>query len=859
MTIKKIICVLVLFSGLQTFAQKELLSSYIKGLNVTISAEAENINRVKIKFLNTTESNKVIDSVLITPFNEYNFKIQIKQLLKKTFEKDTLNEKKLFENEFHTKIKNWIENEVIKDIDDKISYLFKIFESQLILIFKYDNQPIAGNLYFNKNKIKAQRYDVFTSENYIINTVRDYHKLIKEYHKKSVDKISYCEKENDEIPDSAIYENFLKEKDRNGFQYFNDDNGKQFKCYFKDIILNFRNLNHTKRNELIHDLTLKKINKEVFKKLNTDLKKIDSIKDEISILENAIKSIDNYKTAEDQKKEIESEILKKETAIEINKNIINSLENDIEDLKKASESNKISIKELSKDLNKEVDSLNIKDSLKELKSNLTKVTSAITYKSSIKKKQRDLKDENKLDLEKLKSDLEKKEAIIKNDPTSNKQNLDSLTVALKILNEKLKTLELTLQTKLKEEAPLWSFEPERIQLDINDGFLEHIVVFGSMKFSDDFDYIIDIKKRAPLKELSENLAHKKIKFTSKFPIGFSSEKDYDDLKSYKLYSYKGKHKEYELKLSDIITNYEQILKNDRLSYSPKDMDTIIYPQTESKNYIELKKAKTSKLLNLGIYSDFIGLSSNEPNGVLQFDFKKQIPLYTKRYTSRLGERYINRGYNYGYLNYVTPKLRWSRLNNSDDENNLTLKYLKVFEGMDSNDIPYVTKLDLLRYENISVGADLNLISIDLPTSKMKLEINGGVRYARVKVNDTKGKPLLTVSDIEDRYNINTWRLYPEFILRLRPEERYGANLLFRTIRFNSVTNDFLNINSEKSFVKNFNDQTKWLNQIEINAHFSPSGSKDDRFFFKYRYTNNSKWEYNGYGEFLVGYSMSLKF
>ncbi|MEM9681557.1 MAG: hypothetical protein AAF901_14640, partial [Bacteroidota bacterium] len=420
--------------------------------------------------------------------------------------------------------------------------------------------------------------------------------------------------------------------------------------------------------------------------------------------------------------------------------------------------------------------------------------------------------------------------------------------------------------QLLRETPLWEFTIDDMQLDINDGFVEHIVINGKITgISKDNDKNHDFNDKLD-QIIKENPGWKtnigrQLKFVNLFPYGFSSSKDFEDFKEYKVSVYKGKHKEFEVDLEKIFPNYVQTLQNDRLDFSPRDQVVTFLIGDEKEGFRELKKDKSSKLFTLNVYSDFNGLKENDPNGVLQFEVNKLIPLHTKRRTWRLSDRYI-RGFNYGYFNFVDPHLRWSRLDANDNTSSLPLTYIDGFEGDASIRIPYVTHLDLFRFENISVGADFNIMSLDFPTAKFRFELNVGARYGRTRVIDTDGEPITDQNEelnVDKVYNVNTWRFYPDFTIRLRPEERYGATVHYRFIRFNSVTNDFSSISSEEAFTQTLSDNPQWLHQFALNAHFSPSGRKDDRFFFRYRYTNTANWEYNGYSEIQVGYSMALRF
>ena len=89
------------------------------------------------------------------------------------------------DNDFHESLKGfkndngatYYENKV--KVDERLNTLYRYFNDQIVLLFEYDTEPVAGTLYYNK-KIEGVQY--FTSrsyETYFQNRVGNYHKLIK--------------------------------------------------------------------------------------------------------------------------------------------------------------------------------------------------------------------------------------------------------------------------------------------------------------------------------------------------------------------------------------------------------------------------------------------------------------------------------------------------------------------------------------------------------------------------------------------------------------------------------------------------------------------------------------------------------
>ncbi|WOD44886.1 hypothetical protein [Hwangdonia lutea] len=408
--------------------------------------------------------------------------------------------------------------------------------------------------------------------------------------------------------------------------------------------------------------------------------------------------------------------------------------------------------------------------------------------------------------------------------------------------------------------PLWVIKAKEIELDFNDGFLEHMKVVGEIlkpHYKETVDK--DLKqffKEGLVKEILNDIFGKQLVFQNDFPFGFSSKSDFADLHNYSLYQSEGQEKIFSLPVTNVIS-YIQRHQNDRLDFSPKDQVVRLpLDDPNMKGEIELKKETSSKILSVNIFTDFNGFQENTENGLLQMEVDKKIPIWTKRMNLRLG-----RSSNFGFVNYANFNLSWQKIGEEDKE--LVLAKSNRFENNQQVTDFYTTYLDLVKHENISVGVDLNIASFDFPLAKTRLELNTGAHYGRIKVVDKKIEPLpdgatSTTRDFEE--TINMIRLYPDIMLWIRPEERFGGYLRYRPFRTIVPNNEkFFSVSSGKDFEENQILSKNWLNRFELSAFFTPSSDSDNKFFFRYRYTNNSTWETNGYSEVQVGYLAYLKF
>ena len=429
------------------------------------------------------------------------------------------------------------------------------------------------------------------------------------------------------------------------------------------------------------------------------------------------------------------------------------------------------------------------------------------------------------------------------------------------------------------KVPLWNFKVNNIELDINDGFIEHITVTGKILFPE-LDKIAILKSICPnrrefynninlvdeivafynesyVREALKDILDKELKFENEFPIGFSSKTDFADLNNYYLYAFEGSEKTFSLPLTNVINLYIQRHQNDRLDFSPRDQVVRLPEEDIDRNKeVELKKEKSYKLLNTRVYTDFNGLKESEPNGLVQFEAEKFVPIWTKRMLFG-----ISRSSNFGFANYVNFNLTWAKLNEEDQE--LQVNFAERFENNIQTTDKYTTYLDLVRFENTSVGMDLNIASFDFPLIKTRIELNAGAHYGRIRVVDTiSPNPNSTTSPVLDK-KVNMIRYYPDAIVRIRPEERFGGYLRFRPFRTIVPNNEeFFAVSSAKDFINeegNNKLSKSWLHRYELGAFYTPSAKSDNKFFFRYRYTNSEEWETNGYSEVQLGYLMYLKF
>src|SRR5690606_33311808 len=103
--------------------------------------------------------------------------------------------------------------------------------------------------------------------------------------------------------------------------------------------------------------------------------------------------------------------------------------------------------------------------------------------------------------------------------------------------------------------------------------------------------------------------------------------------------------------------------------------------------------------------DFTGISSAEPNGILQIELSRKLNLNTYRF-----QQYADRNwgaftylYVFGSLNKIERENKYLALRNKETVVNNTLVSPS-----------YATTLDMLQYRNFMFGTELNTLLFDWP-------------------------------------------------------------------------------------------------------------------------------------------------
>jgi hypothetical protein len=372
-----------------------------------------------------------------------------------------------------------------------------------------------------------------------------------------------------------------------------------------------------------------------------------------------------------------------------------------------------------------------------------------------------------------------------------------------------------------------SYKVKKMQVEIADGFIENMqVTVADTAFPDD-----------------EKM------FTNLYSIGISSRSNIKDFKKVHLYSLESPPFVREDDTSNSIlmselVNYTPVLALGRRDYSPGDMVFEI----KGGQTIELEKENTNKLFQANIYTDFIGLREDKPNGLIQTEASKKINTNTVQYLvkSPLIYRFIK---SWGYLQYISPVVTLSKIEQQN-------KYLiladldSVRSASSSSDTSrlnkslhrYSSALKLLQYQSFSGGLDFNLFVISNHDLKYNVCLNVGGRVGITPVRDSltkmeSNKPVRT--GFVNEYTINTLQFYPSLSVSWLPEERFSLTLSDKLVYLKPLNNKiqllgwdhneqdkfivkkgaFINI-IELQMALNVSDNGKMFARMRLNSEFN---------------------------------------
>lgn len=385
-----------------------------------------------------------------------------------------------------------------------------------------------------------------------------------------------------------------------------------------------------------------------------------------------------------------------------------------------------------------------------------------------------------------------------------------------------------------------------VQLEFNNGYIETILA----------TIIIGGRPR-----VYENI----------YGIGFTSFENYDKLASIRLIRKNGgafPKKESQadpnlatftyIKLGDLL-KYSPLLGVNRRDYSPADTAFRIFGGQTTTLY----KEQTNRLFEAHIFSDFVGLDEDKPNGLVQTEISKRININT--YQWQLFRLVYPVFKSFGIFQYITPAVTISKI--EQHNRHLILQDLdSIRSNPGNNDLTllhkdvhrYTTALDLFQYNSVSTGFDLNVIYFSNHNLKYSLYIDLGGRLGLTPVTDSATSVqsgVITKTGTTTNYTIYSMELIPQAAIVVLPEERFNFSLSYRYLIMYPTGGTFQLLQFESS------DPTKYktthnnkLSTIELLMSLNLNQSGNSKLFGRVRFNSTIGNSNSHFAQIQVGYS-----
>lgn len=349
---------------------------------------------------------------------------------------------------------------------------------------------------------------------------------------------------------------------------------------------------------------------------------------------------------------------------------------------------------------------------------------------------------------------------------------------------------------------------DSVHVEFNDGVLKNIVVEG--KYGDC-----------------------ELIFTNSEPVQFTGITHLEKLDKVELVDMYTRS--YKIRLIDVM-KYVPVLHVDAEDYSPSDSVYNSKIGMEGSVVQPAFKEKKSQILEARAFSDLVGLNAQQPNGLLQFEVCKKIPLFTHRIKySRKYRSFVSFG------SFYYPQFTLSKL----EQNN---KYYYV-ENLDTNlGKGKISTLDIYKFSSIKMKLlYINIFNWEIAEVKSAVEINGGFTLLYTPMRDS-----ITKKGTTTQWGSVSGMPFTELKFLLKPDVRYGFSISGGVGWIFNWDNKLLQVNDPSDPA----ESSKLLFTFQFDSFYKPFRRSENAIFF--RVANMHTWPFNAtYLQVQLGYAFNI--
>lgn len=349
-------------------------------------------------------------------------------------------------------------------------------------------------------------------------------------------------------------------------------------------------------------------------------------------------------------------------------------------------------------------------------------------------------------------------------------------------------------------------------------------------------------------------------FNNPIPIGISSRRNIDSFNKYYLRcndpiqrKVPGRgYVSYVVNLMDIVRYVPNLTRN-VFDKSPRNAThTIVVKQNPTIHTVY--KEPVSRLIQATVFSDFMGIEEDKPNGLIQTEIYRRINLRTIR-----NQLWGSKNVNWGMFQYLRPKVSISKV--EDKERVLFLDYLTTNINGQERSHAYASSIDLHLYQYMKVGSLFNLALFQNPHLHTTVEFNTGFYFGLVPLKDTLRLNPIRLPE-NDEYTAVTFETFLETNIKFSMNKYLEFSMGYTPFILVGLGKYYTQVKDRDKFVNNVEQGGFWdrsfLGKAELLICVKPAPNKSDgRFFGRYRFIHQLSNPNLYYHQIQVGYSFYL--
>ncbi|MFD0963329.1 hypothetical protein [Pseudofulvibacter geojedonensis] len=267
----------------------------------------------------------------------------------------------------------------------------------------------------------------------------------------------------------------------------------------------------------------------------------------------------------------------------------------------------------------------------------------------------------------------------------------------------------------------------------------------------------------------------------------------------------------------------------KFNYAAKNKDYNV----KVNDTVRVEQRKLADYFTPVIFTDFLGLNSNNSNSLIVAEGKMKVPIWIR---------------NWNYFTFI-PTLRANvnvaLYNGFDDDSRVISE-----EGTNTFTNANINTFDYVKYANINANITLDLLSVELKGLSTDISFGTGIRYYRTGYKYTNTSSLGRDEVFTDQLNA----LAPELSLnfQIRPQGNFGADL--------TLIHSWLNARGTKensTIIVPQTEKDKRLLQVNLDFYFklTPKVSNNGVYFRMGGWYHNETKDF--FPQFMVGYATNL--